>query len=90
MTKTSYQMLGILSFSNRERALPPSTRISEQTTNFCGKKKKNNNNEVFRGCKGVMTYKRVKSSESWTWTSNPHQPEIKDERQHVPIFSSFG
>ena len=40
MTKTSYQMLGILSFSNRERALPPSTRISEQTTNFCGKKKK--------------------------------------------------
>ena len=31
MAKTSYQMLGILSFSDRERALPPSTEMSEQT-----------------------------------------------------------
>ena len=31
MAKTSYQMLGILSFSDRERALPPSTEISELT-----------------------------------------------------------
>ena len=31
MAKTSYQMLGILSFSNRERALPPSTEITELT-----------------------------------------------------------
>ena len=27
MAKTSYQMLKILSFSDRERALPPSTEI---------------------------------------------------------------
>ena len=31
MAKTSYQMLGILSFSDRERALPPSTEIRELT-----------------------------------------------------------
>jgi len=31
MAKTSYQMLGILSFSDRERALPPSTETSELT-----------------------------------------------------------
>ena len=31
VAKTSYQMLGILSFSDRERALPPSTEISELT-----------------------------------------------------------
>ena len=31
VAKTSYQMLGISSFSNRERALPPSTEISELT-----------------------------------------------------------
>ena len=31
VAKTSYQMLGILSFSNREWALPPSTEISELT-----------------------------------------------------------
>ena len=31
MAKTSYQMLGILSLSDRERALPPSTEISELT-----------------------------------------------------------
>ena len=30
-TKTSNQMLGILSFRDRERALPPSTEISELT-----------------------------------------------------------
>ena len=30
-SKASYQMLGILSFSNREMALPPSTEISELT-----------------------------------------------------------
>ena len=28
VAKTSYQMLGILSFSKRERALPPSTEIT--------------------------------------------------------------
>ena len=28
VAKTSYQMLGISSFSDRERALPPSTEIS--------------------------------------------------------------
>ena len=32
MAKTSYQMLGILSFSDRERALPPSTEISVPTS----------------------------------------------------------
>ena len=31
VAKTRYQMLGILSFSNRERALPPSTEIAELT-----------------------------------------------------------
>ena len=31
MAKTSYQMLGILSFSDQERALPTSTEISELT-----------------------------------------------------------
>ena len=31
MAKTSYQKLGILSLSDRERALPPSTEISELT-----------------------------------------------------------
>ena len=31
VAKTSYQMLGILSFSDRERALPPSKEISELT-----------------------------------------------------------
>ena len=31
VAKTSYQMLGILSFSNQERALPPSTEITELT-----------------------------------------------------------
>ena len=31
MAKTNYQMLGILSFSDRERVLPPSTEISELT-----------------------------------------------------------
>ena len=31
MAKTGYQMLGILSFSDRESALPPSTEISELT-----------------------------------------------------------
>ena len=31
VAKTSYQMLGILSFSNLERALPPSTEITELT-----------------------------------------------------------
>ena len=31
MAKTSYQMLGILSFSDRKRALRPSTEISELT-----------------------------------------------------------
>ena len=31
VAKTSYQMLEILSFSDRERALPPSTEISELT-----------------------------------------------------------
>ena len=30
-SKASYQMLGILSFSDREIALPPSTEISELT-----------------------------------------------------------
>ena len=30
-SKASYQMLGILSFSDREMALPPSTEISELT-----------------------------------------------------------
>ena len=42
---TSYQMLEILSFSNRDRALPPSTEISVLTLN-CGEKKYN---EAFRG-----------------------------------------
>ena len=32
VAKTSYQMLGILSFSYRERALPPSTEISVVTS----------------------------------------------------------
>ena len=31
VAKTSYRMLGILSFSDRERALPPSTEIGELT-----------------------------------------------------------
>ena len=31
VAKTSYQMLGILSFSDQERALPPSTKISKLT-----------------------------------------------------------
>ena len=31
MAKTNYQMLGILSFSDRERVLPPSAEISELT-----------------------------------------------------------
>ena len=31
MAETSYQVLEILSFSDRERALPPSTEISVQT-----------------------------------------------------------
>ena len=31
LAKTSYQMLGLLSFSNRERALSPSTEIAELT-----------------------------------------------------------
>ena len=31
VAKTSYQMLGILSFSDRERALPPTTEISVLT-----------------------------------------------------------
>ena len=31
VAKTSYQMLGILSFSDRERVLPPSTEISKLT-----------------------------------------------------------
>ena len=31
VAKTSYQMLGILSFSDRERASPPSTRINKLT-----------------------------------------------------------
>ena len=31
VAKTGYQMLGILSFSDRESALPPSTEISELT-----------------------------------------------------------
>ena len=31
MAKTSYQMLGILSFSDQERASPPSTEISVLT-----------------------------------------------------------
>ena len=31
VAETSYQMLEILSFSDRERALPPSTEISVQT-----------------------------------------------------------
>ena len=31
VAKTSYQMLGILSFIDRERALPPSKEISELT-----------------------------------------------------------
>ena len=31
MAKISYQMLGILSFSDRERASPPSTEISALT-----------------------------------------------------------
>ena len=30
-SKASYQMLGILSFSDREMALPPSTEVSELT-----------------------------------------------------------
>ena len=37
MVKTSYKMLGILSFSEQERALPPLTEISELT--FVVKKK---------------------------------------------------
>ena len=41
---TSYQMLGILSFSERERALPSSTEISILT--LVVKKK---HNEVFQG-----------------------------------------
>ena len=41
---TSYQMLGILSFSERERALPPLTEISELT--FVLKK---NYNDASRG-----------------------------------------
>ena len=32
VAKTSYQILRILSFSDRERALPPSTEISELTS----------------------------------------------------------
>ena len=32
MAKTSYQLLGILSFSDREKALTPSTEISELTS----------------------------------------------------------
>ena len=31
MAKTTYQMLGILSLTDRERALPPSTEINELT-----------------------------------------------------------
>ena len=31
VVKTSYQMLGILSFSDRERATPPSTELSKLT-----------------------------------------------------------
>ena len=45
VVKASYQMLGILSFSNRERALPPSMEISELT--FVVKKKYK---EAFWGC----------------------------------------
>ena len=44
VAKTLYQMLGILSFSDRERALFPSTGKSR--TNCCGEK---NYNDVFRG-----------------------------------------
>ena len=45
LPKTSlYQMLGILSFSDRDRALPPSMELSELT--FVLKKKYN---EAFRG-----------------------------------------
>ena len=44
MAGTSYQMLGILSFSDRERALPSSTEISILT--LVVKKK---HNEVFQG-----------------------------------------
>ena len=33
VAKTSYQVLGILSFSDRERALPPSM---EKKRDFCG------------------------------------------------------
>ena len=40
VAKTSYQMLGILSFSDEERALRLSTRISELTA-FVAKKKFN-------------------------------------------------
>ena len=42
--KTSYQMLGVSSFSDREGALPPSREISVLT--FVVKKKYN---EAFRG-----------------------------------------
>ena len=31
VVQTSYQMLGILSFSDQERTLPPSTKISKLT-----------------------------------------------------------
>ena len=53
VAKTSYQMSGILRFSDRERASPPSKKISELA--FVVKKKKQQqqqqqkNNEVFRG-----------------------------------------
>ena len=43
MAKTSYQLLGILSFRDRESALTPSAEISELT--FVVKK---NYNEAFR------------------------------------------
>ena len=45
MVKTSYKMLGILSFSEQERALPPLTEISELT--FVVKKK--NYSDASRG-----------------------------------------
>ena len=41
---TSYQMLGILSPTDREEALPPATEISELT--FVAKRKTNQNNET--------------------------------------------
>ena len=46
VAKTSYQTLGILSFSARERASPPSKEIRVLTLPFGGEKKYN---EAFRG-----------------------------------------